>query len=190
MGVGKSYASPTLAQRTNLVALSTRFFFAMAVLRSELAPTLFDDIRRDVVNIVNDQLADLVEDVERGSPKGVSSSGESLSGNYFLSPAQARPSDFNATVFNPLPFSLERLAGRGPGRQPPVEALRTWAQSKGLNPYQVVRGIGLRGTQRWRDGEAANVLRIDPRTKTIPEDRGPQKSATTDMLKAIDNLKY
>lgn len=40
-------------------------------------------------------------------------------------------------------FWVER--GRRPGRMPPIEAIRGWAQQRGLVPFLVARAIGRRG---------------------------------------------
>ena len=152
--------------------------------------TLFNEVRRDVAGIVNDNLSQLVEDIIDELPRGVSPDGDSLASNFFLSPASLSTNDFTATVFSPLPFSTERLAGRGPGKPPPASKLEAWARSKGLNPYAVAKKIGQQGTQRWQEGESANVLRIDPRTKVIPTDKGLQKQATDRIVAEVEGLRY
>ena len=151
---------------------------------------LIDQVRQDVAGIVNDNLAELADDLSDSSPRGVSAGAESLQGNFFLSPANLSTGDFQATVFNPLPFSLERLAGRGPGTPPPVRRLEAWALSKGISPYAVAKKIGRVGTDRWQEGESANVLQINPRTKVIPTDKGPQRQATNTIVSEVAGLRY
>lgn len=54
------------------------------------------------------------------------------------------------TVVADVPYSLWVEQGRGPGRMPPVEAIRRWTILKGINPaaaYPIARKIGERGTR-------------------------------------------
>ena len=37
--------------------------------------------------------------------------------------------------------------GRRPGKQPPVDAIRSWANSKGIDPFVLARSIGRKGTK-------------------------------------------
>ncbi|MEM9263944.1 MAG: hypothetical protein AAGA46_00295 [Cyanobacteria bacterium P01_F01_bin.13] len=162
----------------------------MTTLRLSFDQTLFDDIRQDVADILDDELLELAATLERDSPRGVSSASDSLGGNWDIQPAQIRPSQIQARVFNPLPFALERLAGRGPGEQPPIDPrIRAWALSKGISPYAVAQKIGEFGTDRYIEGESANALRIDPRTKEVPTDKGLQAETTDRIARRIEGIR-
>ena len=54
------------------------------------------------------------------------------------------------TVIADVPYSLFVERGRGPGKQPPVDAIRRWTVHKGIDPaaaYPIARAIGRRGTR-------------------------------------------
>ena len=155
-----------------------------------LSPSTFDEIRGDVADIIDDELLDLGELIERGSPKGVSGTGSSLSSSWDIKPATISANGISASVLNPLPFALERLAGRGPGKQPPVDNLRRWAQARGISPYAVAKKIGREGTERYKRGKDGNLLRIDPQSKEVPTNEGPQKETTDKIVARIAGLKY
>ena len=162
----------------------------MATLTLSFNENLFEEIRQDVADIFDDELLELAALLERDSPRGVSSRGDSLGGNWDIEPARIASNEIKASVLNPLPFALERLAGRGPGKQPPIDPrIRAWALSKGISPYAVAKKIGRVGTDRYIEGESANILRIDPRTKEIPVDRGAQKDATDRIVQRIGGIR-
>ena len=162
----------------------------MTTLTIGIDAQLFDRIREDVAGIIDDEIVELGVIVERDSPKGVSDTGDSLSTTWDVNPATISGNTISASLINPLPFALERLAGRGPGKQPPVDRLRRWALANGVNPYAVARKIGREGTERFKEGEDANILKINPRTKEIPTEKGPQKTATDTMVRRIEGLSY
>lgn len=67
------------------------------------------------------------------------------------------------TVIADVPYSLWVERGRGPGRMPPVEAIRKWTTYKGINPdaaYPIARKIGERGTRATRF--MSNAVRQTP----------------------------
>lgn len=54
------------------------------------------------------------------------------------------------TVVADVPYSLYVERGRGPGRMPPVDAIRRWTILKGIDPrlaYPIARKIGRVGTR-------------------------------------------
>lgn len=62
-------------------------------------------------------------------------------------------------ITNTAPNAFFRIVGRAPGRMPPVAAIRQWCEVKGIDPaaaYPIAKGIGERGTFRWRT--ESNVL--------------------------------
>lgn len=162
----------------------------MAELTLGFDQTLFDDVRSDVADIITDEVESLETLVVRESPVGVSS--PSLFASWRSEPATIRANTIEASLENPLPDASFREAGRGPGRQPPIDPkLRAWALSKGISPYAVARKIAREGTERWKQGEPGNTLRIDPRDQDEPPtDRGPQKEATDRMLRRIAGLEF
>lgn len=151
---------------------------------------LIDDVRKQSADIINDELGSLTARLKQEFPRGVSSGESSLSGSLQFRPANASAPSITAKVESPLPFSVERLAGRGPGKPPPISAVERWALSKGISPYAVARKIGEQGTNRWQEGESANVLRIDPRSKVIPTDKGLQKDATDRIVRRIEGIRF
>ena len=155
-----------------------------------LDPRLPELLQRQVADIVEDEILELGVQLERESPQGVSPTGQSLSSSYDIQPAAITADGLRASLFNTLPFSFERLAGRGPGRQPPISKLERWARSKGLNPYAVARKIGREGTERFKQGESGNILQANPRTKVIPTNKGPQQQATDRMVARINDLRF
>ena len=162
----------------------------MTTLTIGIDAQLFDRIREDVAGIIDDEIVEFGVIVERDSPKGVSDVGQSLSSSYDINPATITANTIEASFFSALPYSLERLAGRGPGKQPPVDKLRRWALANGVNPYAVARKIGREGTERFKEGEDANILKINPRTKVVPTEKGPQRTATDTMIRRIEGLSY
>ena len=151
---------------------------------------LFDAIQGDVAGIIEDELVDLGVIVEADSPTGVSSGPDSLKGSWDINVDQSSSDGLLTTLENPLPFAFERLAGRPPGKQPPVSKLERWARSKGISPYAVARSIGQRGTQRYQEGPSSNVLLANPVSKEIPTARGPQVLTTANMVSRINSLRY
>ena len=65
---------------------------------------------------------------------------------------------YNFSIFSDDPKARWKIAGRGPGKRPPLVEIRPWALSKGLVPFLVARAIGERGTERWRTGK--NILNM------------------------------
>lgn len=162
----------------------------MTRLEIGLDPRLPQQIQRQVAEIVDDEVLELGVTLERESPQGVSPVGQSLASSWDIRPATVTADGLRASLFNSLPFSFERLAGRGPGRQPPIERLERWARSKGLNPFAVARKIGREGTERFKQGAEGNILQANPRTKVIPVDKGPQKQTTDRIVARINRLQY
>lgn len=162
----------------------------MTTLTLGIDDQLFTRIREDVAGILDDEIVEFGVIVERDSPKGVSDVGQSLSSSYDIKPATITANTIEASFFSDLPYSFERLAGRDKGKQPPVDKLRRWALSKGISPYAVARKIGREGTERFKQGEDGNILKANPRTKVIPTDKGPQKTATDNMVRRIGGLRY
>ena len=147
-------------------------------------------IQRQVADIIEEEVLDFGVVLERNSPRGASSPGDSLVGSYEIKPAVITSDELKVGIENTLPFSFERLAGRGPGKPPPVSKLERWARSKGISPFVVARKIGQVGTDRYIEGEDGNILQANPRTKQIPRDRGPQKETTDRMVQRISQLRY
>lgn len=54
------------------------------------------------------------------------------------------------TVIADVPWSIYVEQGRGPGRMPPMSAIRQWTAYRGIDPgaaYPIARKIGQRGTK-------------------------------------------
>lgn len=93
---------------------------------------------------------DAADEFQQNTPVGVT---EELKRGWDIeaTPLSQVTNRVSVKITNTAPYSSFRVAGRGPGKPPPISAIRSWARLKGLNPYAVQKGIGRRGTRRWRD---------------------------------------
>ncbi len=157
---------------------------------SDLDVNLINRINSDVAEIVEEEITEFGIEIAGNAPQGVSDVGDSLRANFDIRPAQITANEINVAFENNLPFSLERYAGRGPGKRPPISALERWAASKNISAYAVAKKIGDVGTDRYIEGAEANDLRIDPRTKQIPTEEGPQAETTDRIVRRVERLSY
>ena len=74
--------------------------------------------------------------------------------------------EFLFEVANNLPWANWGIRGRGPGKMPPVDSVRVWANKRGIPPYLVARKIGRVGTERWRQNR--NWVGITREDKVAP----------------------
>jgi hypothetical protein len=109
-------------------------------------------MRKGLYDAYVDKLLDAVEEFQNNSPRGATGD---LAAEWDLQAPRKEACSFqiNARIINNAPNSLFRIAGRVPGKLPPIEAIAPWAKMHGLNPFMVARGIAKRGTQRWRERE-------------------------------------
>lgn len=62
-------------------------------------------------------------------------------------------------IYSEDPKARWKIAGRGPGKMPPIREIAPWALSKGISPWRLALAIAKRGTQRWRTGK--NFINMD-----------------------------
>ncbi len=112
-----------------------------------------NDLTKKVIQIIDDEMLDAVLKLEKNSPVGATGD---LKNSWDLKPTKLSGGEFTTEIFNTAPFSLNRLEGRGSGRQPPSKALESWVAAKlGLSgkevarvAFLVARKIGQEGTIR------------------------------------------
>ncbi|MFZ9740101.1 MAG: hypothetical protein ACO3EZ_19145 [Prochlorotrichaceae cyanobacterium] len=110
-------------------------------------------------------LIELADYLQRNSPRGVSSAGDSLAGGWDIKPARKRRGvipQVIGEVVNTADAAEFRIRGRGPGKQPPINKIERWALANGISPYALAKAIAKRGTRRWREKD--NILKQDPIT--------------------------
>lgn len=56
-------------------------------------------------------------------------------------------SNLRYRVYPESDYAVYAHDGRKPGKQPPVEAVESWARRKGIDPFLVARAIGRKGTK-------------------------------------------
>ena len=131
--------------------------------------------------IAEDIAIDLVEELERESPKGATGDLRScwnlLPGDDYVFPR----------IINDAENAYFRIVGRDAGRPPPKKPIEDWVREKLRisNPselksvtYLVRRKIANEGTQRYRTKD--NILGIDPKTRKY--------QANSRVLKARQNF--
>jgi HK97 gp10 family phage protein len=55
--------------------------------------------------------------------------------------------DLRYTITPEAQYAIFAHDGRKPGKMPPIEAVESWANRRGANPYMVARAIGRKGTK-------------------------------------------
>lgn len=116
-------------------------------------------------------LLDLADHLQKSSPRGVSSGGESLAGGWEVVPARKVRGilpEVGGSVINNVEAAEFRIRGRGPGKRPPISKIEKWARAAGINPYVLAKSIGEKGTERWRTKD--NILGQDPVTLEFRKD--------------------
>lgn len=126
----------------------------------EFIETLDQDIQKiseEFIEIYNDWALDLADELQAGSPRGATLD---LAAGWDVIPARAvagDPLNIEVDVVNTEPTASYRVAGRGPGRQPPINTnFRRWLAVKGIPlsaAFAIARTIGEFGTERFRTGE-------------------------------------
>lgn len=128
------------------------------------------ELRRQFKEAADTALVELADYLQRESPRGVSSPGDSLAGNWDVKPSRKVRGfipEVMGTVTNNAVAAEFRIRGRGPGRFPPFKEgspLAKWAAATGAIPFLVAKSIAEKGTQRWREGAQGNILKQDPKT--------------------------
>lgn len=133
------------------------------------------EFERRIFAVSKAEGSDLVEFLERESPRGVSPASTALARNWNLTAApETRRRDDLLVITNSVPNAMEKLAGAAPGRTPAFSAgsnLDRWVRGKlGITDaaqrrvatFRIAVSIGQRGTERYRTGQ--NILDIDPDT--------------------------
>lgn len=141
------------------------------------APTLANldvDIRQRINEVFDSATLDLLDQLQRESPEGAT--GE-LKAGWDIVESRRRPNSFEVgiTIANSAPGSEFRIAGRGPGKFPPIAPIQAWVETR-LSvgsvkearsvAFLIARGIARKGTKRWRD--RSNWVGIDNRGKPYP----------------------
>lgn len=113
---------------------------------------LGDELGSQIRAISNDWALDLAQELQEKSPRGATLD---LASGWDVIPAARRRNtlDVRISIVNSEETAVFRVAGRGPGRPPPIEPIRQWAAIKGLNPFAVARKIANEGTERFKTGE-------------------------------------
>lgn len=121
--------------------------------------------------ILNEEAKTLVDTLKAKSPVGATGQ---LKNGWKIVPARRQRNQLTVqvSVDNTSQNSINRIAGRPPGRMPPSNALVPWVRAKlGISgsrargvAYVIARAIGKRGTKRYQSGE--NVLGLNRKTNT------------------------
>ena len=124
------------------------------------------EARKQFKQAFDTALLEFADYLQRNSPRGVSSAGDSLAGSWDVVPARKTRDAVPRVagkVINTADAAQFRIRGRGPGKQPPISKIEKWARAVGISPYALAKAIAKRGTKRWRDKD--NILKQDPITK-------------------------
>ena len=127
-------------------------------------------LNRQYRDALDTALLEAVNYLQINSPKGASSPGESLAGNWdiVLSRKERNQLVAEGGIVNNSTNAFNRIAGRPPGKFPPYgegTPLERWARIKGIPPFLLARKIAQEGTERFRTGK--NVMGIDYATGDI-----------------------
>lgn len=132
----------------------------------------------DILIIYREEAAALLNLLQRESYRGVSGD---LARSWTV-----RVKVFSFTVTSNDPAARWKIAGRGPGKPPPIKAIAPWANSKGISPYAVAMAIAQRGTERWRTQDNFLNMRRDGRfAKPNPMDETRLR-----ISKRVSRLKF
>lgn len=136
-------------------------FGQVTIVISDRLLNLGDEYAKQVRSALEDVALELATELQIGSPRGVTGG---LQESWDVTPAARQRNTLNVKleIKNDAPAAYFRIVGRGPGKMPPVDAVRRWAVAKGISPYLVARKIGREGTERWKSGQ--NILGINPQT--------------------------
>ena len=147
------------------------------------------ELKKQILQIVQDELSVAVEDLKRNSPVGVT---QELKNTWELTTATVNSGEFICSILNNSSKPLNRLEGRKPGRQPPSSALEEWVSKKlkvsGKRlksvAFLVARKIGREGTQRSKE----TPKQFDPATGQ-PVKNSAIDRALTRIEKKLDTIK-
>lgn len=112
------------------------------------------------IEVLNDFIVDLADELQQESYRGATLD---LAGSWDVIPASfntSAPLTFQASVVNTEPTARFRVAGRRPGRQPPIDPLTDWVVVKGIAgtgnarsiAFAIARKIAAVGTDRFISG--------------------------------------
>jgi hypothetical protein len=93
---------------------------------------------------------------------------------------------YNFNVFSDDEKARWKIAGRGPGKMPPIKAITPWATAKGISPWALAISIARRGTQRWRDQK--NFLNMDRQGKIRKPN--PMEDTRLTIMRRVSKLKW
>ncbi len=132
------------------------------MLRLELEGKTLGDLdsqfRKKTNDIFNEAANEAVAELRAASPVGATSQ---LKNSWRVIPARRQSASFDTQVVvtNDAPSAFNRIFGRGPGLQPPIQPLERWIEAKQpqLEPkvvkrraYALARRIAREGTQRYK----------------------------------------
>ncbi|NEO85526.1 MAG: hypothetical protein F6J87_14950 [Spirulina sp. SIO3F2] len=140
---------------------------------------LYKKYQQSAQRIYREEGENLLRLLQQESYRGVSSPGLAKSWNVEVK-------GFSLKAYSDDPAARWKIAGRGPGRQPPVDALSLWAHSKGLNPWAVAISIRKKGTARWRSD--TNFLNMDRNGKLRKPN--PFEDARQKIVRRVSRLKF
>jgi hypothetical protein len=139
-------------------------------LNKDLANALIDN--REFRRRIDDFALDEADWLQQNSPVGATGG---LKSGWDVIPARRQAptvATMQFSIINTTDNATYRIAGRGPGRLPPIEPIEAWALvvlgDIGA-AWAIAKGIAARGTKRWRDKK--NWVGIDNQGNIIPDGR-------------------
>lgn len=114
----------------------------------------------DALNYLRITGENIARNVLKNNTDGTGQSAESIT---------SESDNQTARIYSELSFMIWVLQGRGPGKMPPIDAIRDWAISHGINPWALARKIANSGTQRYREHTDLYQEIIDEIIANIPD---------------------
>lgn len=134
-----------------------------------------DNYQKTFRTILNEEANTLANILKNKSPVGAT---KQLKNGWKVIPARKRSNTLTVavTIDNTSANSINRIAGRPPGKMPPSNALIPWVRIKlGISgdrakgvAFVIARAIGKKGTRRYRSGK--NVLGLNRKTNRYNRD--------------------
>lgn len=148
--------------------------------------------RSGVQKIFEDELLAAAAELERESPVGATGQ---LKSSWQVTIPRREPTGFtiSASIYNTSDRSINRIAGRAPGRFPPIQPIFEWISAKVESDpveakriaFLVARKIAIAGTQRWREQE--NILSVDRQGRLRAD--SPIRKAEERIARRISRLR-
>lgn len=128
--------------------------------------------------IYNEESKDLLNLLQRESYRGVSGK---LAQSWRI-----QTKTFSFKVWSDDPAAQYKIAGRGPGKMPPIKAIAPWADAKGISAWAVAISIGRRGTERWRTQQNFLNMKRDGKLKKP----NPFDNTRLTIMRRVSRLKF